>query len=67
MKPKQELLHTIEQIRAEKFGDIPADLVSNVVNIERDFTENRQEAYKRIEHAIDAYLEKTAAAAKSAG
>jgi hypothetical protein len=65
MKREQELLHTIEQIRAENFGDIPADLVSNIVNIERDFTENRQEAYKRIAQAIDAHLEKSAAAAKT--
>lgn len=56
MTPDQELLDTIEAIRKEKFSDLPADLVQQIVLIERDFTENRREAFKRVAKAIDDYL-----------
>jgi len=54
--PDQELLDTIEEIRKKHFPEIPADLVKQLVGIERDFTENRAEAYKRITQAIDSHL-----------
>lgn len=54
--PDQELLDTIEDIRKRKFSELPADLVRKIVLIERDFTENRQEAFKRVARAIDDYL-----------
>ena len=59
--PDQELLDTIEEIRKQKFPELPADLVKQIVVIERDFTENRQEAYKRISLAIDVYLDSPSA------
>ena len=42
--------------KGRSFQKLPADLVKQIVLIERDFTENRQEAYKRISQAIDEYL-----------
>ena len=54
--PDQELLDTIEEIRKKHFPEIPANLVKQLVGIERDFTENRAEAYKRITQAIDSHL-----------
>jgi hypothetical protein len=66
MTPDEELLDTIEEIRKKQFAGLPADLVKEIVLIERDHTENRSEAYKRIGQAIDLYLEQ-AAAAKKAG
>jgi hypothetical protein len=56
MTPEQELLDTIEEIRAKRYADVPADLVKQIVQIERDFTDNRQEAHKRIAQAVDADL-----------
>jgi hypothetical protein len=56
MTPGQELLDTIEQIRKEKCPEVSADLVKQIVMIERDFTDNRQESYKRVSLAIDEYL-----------
>lgn len=53
---EEELLDTIEQIRKAKFPDLPADLVKQIVLIEKDFTEDRHEAYKRIGEVIDAHL-----------
>lgn len=64
MTPEQELLDTIEEIRKQKFTEVPADLVKQIVLTERDFTDNRQEAYKRISQAIDEHLDKHAAAKK---
>lgn len=66
MTPDQEMLDTIEEIRKQKFPELPADLVKQIVLIERDFTENRQEAYKRISQAIDLHLD-SAAAKKAEG
>lgn len=54
---EQELLDTIEEIRQKKFGDVSAELVKMIVLIESKYTDNRQEAYKRIAAAIDAHLE----------
>ncbi len=59
---EQELLETIEGIRQKKYDDVPAELVKEIVLIESDFTDNRQEAYKRIAAAIDAHLKKTSEA-----
>jgi hypothetical protein len=56
MTPEQELLDTVEQIRKKRFPEISADLVKQVIGIERDFTENRSEAYKHMIHAIDSHL-----------
>lgn len=62
MTAEHELLDTIEDIRAKQFPELPADLVKRIVVIERDFTENRQEAYKRISQAIEDHLAKKAGA-----
>jgi hypothetical protein len=56
MKPPHELLDTIEQIRKNKFPQLSAELVNRIVSIEIDYTDNRQEAYKRIIQAIDHHL-----------
>jgi hypothetical protein len=58
MTPENELLDTIEAIRKKKFPELSADLVSEIVMIEKNFTDNRQESYKRISQVIDKYLEK---------
>ena len=57
--PEHELLNTIEEIRAKQFTDLPAELVKQIAVIERDYTDNRQEAYKRIAAAIDAHMAAT--------
>jgi len=65
MTPEQELLDTIEEIRQKSFPEIPAELVKQIVVIERDFTENRQEAYRRIEKSVGEYLAKTSPTKKA--
>jgi len=56
MTHEDELLNTIEEIRKRSFPGLPADLVKEIVQIEQNFTDNRQEAYKQIGRAVDAYL-----------
>jgi len=56
MTPEQELLDTIEEIRKKHFPEISADLVKQVVEIERNFSENRAEAYRRVTQAIDSHV-----------
>ena len=58
MTPEQELLDTIEEIRKKNFPEIPAELVKQIVLVEKDFTDNRPEAYRRIEQAITDHLSK---------
>ena len=67
MTGDEDLLDTIEEIRKEKFADVPAELVKEILLIEANYTENRVEAYRRIEKAIDAYLEKQAATKEAGG
>jgi hypothetical protein len=55
--PEQELLDTIEKLRQEKFPQLPAELVQRIVEIEREFTDNRSEAFKRITQAVAQHLE----------
>jgi hypothetical protein len=65
MTPDHELLDTIEAIRKEKFPEVPAELVEQIVLIERNFTDNRQEAYRRIGQAIDTHLTSQASPKKA--
>jgi hypothetical protein len=67
MTPEQELLDTIEEIRKKKFPELPTELVKQIVLIERDFTDNRQEAFKRISGIIDEHLNNNPAAKKAEG
>ena len=61
MTPEQELLDTIEQIRKERFPTLPAELVKRIALLERDYTDNRQEAQKLLSQAIEEHLTKSAA------
>ena len=65
MTADHELLDTIEEIRKRKFPEVPAELVEQIASIERNFTDNRQEAYRRIGQAIDAHLASQASAKKA--
>ena len=58
MTPEQHLLDTIEQIRMERFPEVPAGMVKRIVMAERDHADNRQLAYKIVSSVIDEYLQK---------
>lgn len=57
MSDKTELIKTIEELRAQKYSELPAQLVAQILTIEADFTDDRQEAHKRIAQLIERYIE----------
>jgi hypothetical protein len=67
MTPEEDLFETVEEIRRKSFADLSAELVRKIITIEKDFTENRQEANKRILQDIDAHLPNSAATDRSDG
>jgi hypothetical protein len=56
MMSSNDLIDTIEKIRQERFPDLPAELVAEIVSVEQKFVDNRVEAFKRINQAIDNHL-----------
>ena len=51
-----DLVDTIEALRAAKHTDLDAQLVLDVVSAQADFMANPNEAYKRIAQAVEEYL-----------
>jgi len=51
-----DLLATILELRRKQFAHLPEDLVKDIVRIEIDYAEDRSEALKRVEQALERYL-----------
>lgn len=51
-----DLLRTLEKLREEEYPSIPEELVQEIVEIENDFVEDRNEAQRRIDDLVDSYL-----------
>jgi hypothetical protein len=51
-----DLLSTILELRKGEFAHLPEDLVKEIVSIEVDYAEDRGEAFKRVNQAIERYL-----------
>jgi hypothetical protein len=51
-----DLLATILELRQKQFTHLPEDLVAEIVRIEIDYAEDRSEAQKRVEQALEKYL-----------
>jgi hypothetical protein len=51
-----DLIDTIEELRASKHKDIDTQLVHDIVTSQADFMANPNEAYKRIAQAVELYL-----------
>ena len=47
-----ELTETVLKLRMESFPDLPESLVTKILEIEREFPENRPEARRLIEAAL---------------
>lgn len=52
----RELAETIHELRIKKYGDLPEDLITKILEIETENFEDRIEAGKRISKAIEDYL-----------
>lgn len=53
---RSDLRATIQAIRAERYPDLPEDVVERIVGIEVAYTEDPSERVKQIEQVIDQYL-----------
>jgi ribonucleotide reductase beta subunit family protein with ferritin-like domain len=51
-----DLLSTIMELRQKQFRDLPEDLVREIVEIETRYAEDRTEALKRVDQALERYL-----------
>jgi hypothetical protein len=57
MTTENELIETIQKLREEKFPDLPKELVTEILKIESEFVEDRNEAFNRISHIVEDYLD----------
>ena len=52
----QDLIATIEELRSQRYSDLPEVLVARILETEANFLENQPEASKRIARLVEAYL-----------
>jgi hypothetical protein len=55
-----DLLSTILELRQMRFPNLPEDLVKEIVSIETDYAEDRAEGFKRVNQALERYLNSSA-------
>jgi hypothetical protein len=55
--PQTDLEATVERVRAERFPALPADLVAAILKIESECVETRSEATRRVNAAIEVFLD----------
>ena len=53
-----DLVDTLETLRAQKHANLDAELVKDVITAQVDFMDNPNEAFKRISQAVESYLDR---------
>jgi hypothetical protein len=56
MSDTNELKDTVEKLRQEKYVDLPASLVDEILTIEAEWLEDRVQALRLIDQAVEKYL-----------
>lgn len=56
LQNKESLKKTLEEIRQEKYPDLPADLVSKILDIQSQDRENTSKTHKQIRDLIIEHL-----------
>lgn len=56
LQNEDSLKATLEELREQEFQDIPAELVSTIVDIQSQDRENTRKAYNQIREEIKKYL-----------
>jgi hypothetical protein len=51
-----DILSTILELRQTRYPSLPVELVKEIVSIETDFAEDRAEGFKRVNQALERYL-----------
>lgn len=54
------ILSTILELRQTRYPSLPEDLVKEIVSIETDYAEDRVEGFKRVNQALERYLNSSA-------
>ena len=57
----EELLKVLETIRAEKYPDIPSDLIKNIVQAQFENQDDRAPGYRDTKNFIDNFLKQVVA------
>lgn len=58
--PAEDLFDAVEEIRAEDYSTVPADLLAAVLTTERDHLDDRLAATRTVGRVIDAWLDEHA-------
>jgi hypothetical protein len=56
MSDIQELKETIQQLRKEKYPELPAALINEILTIEADLLEDKGQALRRVAQAVEKHL-----------
>jgi hypothetical protein len=51
-----ELKTTILKLREEKYPDLPAELIDEILSIEADWIDDKGQAFRRVAQAVDKYM-----------
>lgn len=57
MNDEGELTETIQRLRADKYDDLPSDLVDAILVIEAALIEDQVEATKRVAQIVEEHLQ----------
>lgn len=57
----EELLKVLETIRAEKYPDIPSELIKNIVQAQFENQDDRTQGYRDTKKLIDDFLKQVVA------
>ena len=57
MTEKADLLLVIESIRADKYPELPENIIEDIVSVSGNFMDDPKEAYKRISNIIDNFID----------
>ena len=52
----QELLNVLESIRAEKYPNVPAELIAQIVQTQFEYQDDRSEGNHKTKNLIDEFL-----------
>lgn len=56
MSDTNELKDTVQKLRQEKYSDLPASLIDEILTIEDAWLEDRGQALRLIDEAVEKYL-----------
>lgn len=56
MSDISELKETIEELRKEKYLDLPAELIAEILTMEAEWLEDKGQALRRVAQAVERHI-----------